>query len=297
MTAIIDLNPETYARHPIHGPGRCWTETNCYADVVIELIHALGHEPIAALPFTVCIDFEIDQWTFFKFPHADLFDLFGMEIQELNPWQSLHQHIHRQISGGRPILVEVDSFFLPDTSDTTYKNEHVKSTIAVNEFDLEKQHLGYFHGQGYYHLSKQDFQDLFQIDGPDHDRILPPYIELIKLHEGHSETPLETLKCRSLDLLRSHVSRLPRENPFQSFRQQFADDLNWLENEGIEEFHKYSFATIRQYGACFELSSTYFRWLTDCGEKGLAEIAKDFDDISNIAKTFQFKLARSLARK
>ena len=47
---------------------RAWAETNCYVDLWVELLHALGHDPIAALPFTLAIDFEGDQWTFFKFP-------------------------------------------------------------------------------------------------------------------------------------------------------------------------------------------------------------------------------------
>jgi hypothetical protein len=81
VNQVQSLNPLTYSRHKIHGDSRTWTETNCYVDVVVELLHGLGYEPIAALPFTLGIDFEGDQWTFFKFPQEDLLELYGIEIQ------------------------------------------------------------------------------------------------------------------------------------------------------------------------------------------------------------------------
>ena len=48
------LDPgDATARHPIHGEDRVWAETNCYVDLWIELLHALGLRPLAALPFTL----------------------------------------------------------------------------------------------------------------------------------------------------------------------------------------------------------------------------------------------------
>ena len=66
LKRIRELDPATYERHLIHGEGRTWAETNCYVDVLVELLHGLGFEPLASLPFTLRIDFEGDQWTFFK---------------------------------------------------------------------------------------------------------------------------------------------------------------------------------------------------------------------------------------
>src|SRR6185503_361581 len=39
----LALDPRTYERHPIHRDGRIWAETNCYVDIWIELMHALGY--------------------------------------------------------------------------------------------------------------------------------------------------------------------------------------------------------------------------------------------------------------
>ena len=147
--SILDLNPETYQRHLIHGPDRIWAETNCYSDLWVELLHAMRHEPIAALPFTLSIDFEGDQWTFFKFPIADLYELYGLDVLELTIWKSLIEHVDEQVGLGRPVLVEMDSYYLPDTHGTAYQLSHTKTTIALTENDVEARHLAYFHAQGY----------------------------------------------------------------------------------------------------------------------------------------------------
>lgn len=294
---IRELDPETYERHLIHRGDRIWAETNCYVDVLIELLHGLGFEPIAALPFTLRIDFEGDQWTFFKFPHADLLELYGLDIQELNPWRSLVQHVDEQVGLGRPVLVELDSYFLPDTQGTAYKLEHVKSTVAVNEIDVDARHMGYFHGQGYYHIGGQDFADIFQLDGLVHDRMLPPYIESVKLLDRPLSREGRELVEASLVCLRRQLELLPKRNPFSSFRNRFAEDLEWLKDEPIETFHQYSFATLRQYGACFELVETYLRWLAEGGEADLEGSIEAFHEISTAAKSYQFQLARSMARR
>jgi len=294
---IRKLDPRTYERHLIHGEGRAWAETNCYVDVLIELLHGMGFEPIAALPFTFRIDFEGDQWTFFKFPHVDILDLYGLDINELNPWRSLVHHVDEQVGLGRPVLVELDSFFLPDTRGTAYKAAHVKSTVAVNEIDIEARHMGYFHGQGYYHLDGDDFGDIFQLDGLVHDRMLPPYIEYVKPVDRSVPAAGRDLVDASLGCLRTHLGLLPRENPFSKFKERFRHDLEWLMDEPIDTFHTYSFATLRQYGACFELCETYMRWLAAGGEEGLEGPTEAFRAISTTAKAFQFQLARAMARK
>ena len=296
MSRIAALDPVSYRRHSIHGENRAWAETNCYSDVVIELLHGLGHEPIAALPFTLAIDFECDQWTFFKFPHGDLLELFGWDIQELAVWRPLVEHVATQVGAGRPVLVELDSFFLPDTAGTTYKIAHVKSTVAINEIDIGLRKLGYFHNQSYHTLQGADFVDVFQLEGLVHERMLPPYIEYVKIRPELGVRCGAELVEASLLLLGKHLARAPRQNPFGVFKTRFEQDLAWLLESGMDSFHAYSFATFRQYGACFELAETYFRWLGEKGVGGLAVSMDAFQFISQATKAFQFQLARSMAR-
>jgi hypothetical protein len=101
----------------------------------------------------------------------------------------------------------------------------------------------------------------------------------------------------SIVCLRRQLSLVPVTNPFHAFRARFAEDLEWLMNEPIETFHQYSFASLRQYGACFELVETYLRWLAPHVGPGLEPSIQAFHDLSATAKAFQFQLARAMVRK
>jgi len=296
MRKVVEVEPQSYLKHAIHGEDRCWIETNCYVDVLVELIHGLGFEPIAALPFTFAIDFEGDQWTFFKYPHADLFTLYGLDIQELNPWNNLVEHIAVQIEMGRAVLVELDSYYLPDTAGTAYKTEHVKTTVAVNGLSIAERRMAYWHNQGYFVLEGDDFTSIFQLEGVVHERMLPPYVERVKRTMQPDALTGAALLSESLGVFRRHLRGIPETNPFETFRIRFQQDLAKLRTQPIDAFHKYSFATLRQYGACFELCETYLQWLRSQGKPGLDRAEAAFHRIANTAKAFQFQLARAVAR-
>jgi len=291
---ILDLDPETYERHAIHTQDRDWAETNCYIDIWIELLHGLGHEPIAAMPFTLNIDFEGDQWTFFKFQLSDLQKLYNIEVQELAIWKPLTKHIEGQVAMGRPVLVELDSMYLPDTLGTAYKVAHVKSTVAVNAIDLERQEMGYFHGQGYYHLRGDDFIKVFRLENED-ESYLEPYVEIAKLSNNLPDASDQVVQ-NSIEILKHQLELIPTDNPFNRFKEKLHEDMNWLKAESLETFHAYSFATLRQFGSCFEQASVYLDWLIKNNETGL-EIARDnYKQISEMTKIFQFQLARMMMR-
>lgn len=295
MSRIVELNPTSYRPHSLHCAERLWPETNCYSDVIIELLHGLGHDPVAGLAFTLAVDYEGDQWTFFKYPDADLLELYGLDIQELAVWRPLTEHIADQVSAGRPVLVELDSYYLPDTAGSAYKLAHVKSTVSVNEIDIERHYLGYFHNASYFSLEGADFTDVFQLGGLAHERMLPPYVELVKLR-----TPLrgdQTLAACSTDLLRKHLAQVPVANPFVVFKAVLDRDLDWLMTADMASFHTYSFANLRQYGACYELASTYLGWLSANGVDGLDDASAAFLRIAEAAKNLQMQLARAMARK
>lgn len=293
---VFPISADGYKRHLIHTRERHWAETNCYVDVWIELLHAWGFDPIAAMPFTVAIDFEGDQWTFFKFPHTDLRSLYGLDVQELAIWQPLVEHVEEQVGLGRPVLVELDSFYLPDTEGTAYRREHTKSTVAAVDIDVANQRLGYFHGQGFYELSGEDFVKVFRIAGPHDPAMLPPYVEFVKRRANRGATGHDLVRT-SLSLLKQQLTLVPETNPFVKFKTRFAADVDWLMTEPMEVFHQYSFATLRQFGACYEMTSLYFDWLRAHDVAGL-EVARDaFGLLATGAKTMQFQLARAMARK
>lgn len=291
-TSVLRLDPLTHVPHALHAPERVWQQTNCYVDLWIETLHGLGLEPTAALPFTVGLDFEGDQYTFFKFPLGDLQELFGVEVQELNIWRPLVEHAVEQTALARIMMPEVDSWFLPDTQGVSYRLDHAKSSIAIRHIDVAAETLGYFHNAGYHTLSGDDFRGLFRLDedqrGPP---VLPPYTEIAKL--GNLERlPAAELARRSRALLCRHLVRRPRANPIEAHRARLEGDLGWLREQPTETFHLYAFATVRQLGACFGLLGSYLRWLGGREDRVAASAAQSCDEIASTAKTLQFKLAR-----
>ncbi|MDH4273886.1 MAG: DUF1839 family protein [Gammaproteobacteria bacterium] len=293
---VLTLDPSTYARHTIHSGERVWAETNCYVDLWVELLHALGHEPRAALPFTLTLDFEGDQWTFFKFSLNDILELYGLEVQELAIWRPLVAHIEEQVTRGHPVLVELDSFYLPDTAGTAYQLEHTKTTVGVTEIDVAARHLGYFHNQGYFHLTGEDFTRVFRLDADRDEIVLPPYVEFVKPHPARALQGAALVEA-SRGLLRQYLERVPSTNPYTAFKARFAEDLAGLMQADIKVFHQYSFATLRQCGACFELAATYFEWLGAQARCEVAAAVEAYKDLANAAKAYQFQLARAMNRK
>jgi uncharacterized protein DUF1839 len=291
---VWDLDPAAYAPHPLHAADRAWPESNCSVDLWVELLHTAGAEPLAALPFCLAIDLEGDQWTFFKFPLADLDALYGVDVFELNVWCSLAGHVAEQLALGRPAIVEVDAFYLPDTAGTSYRANHVKTSIGIQAIDLEGRRLGYFHNAGYYELSGDDFAGVFRLEGHlTHAEYLPPYVEVAKLHQRAPRTG-RALFDASLALLRTHLARRPATNPFHRYAARFPADLASLAGQPLSSFHNYAFATLRQCGAAFELGSTYFCWLEERGECGLQPAAAACARIATTAKALQFKTARAV---
>lgn len=295
MQQILSIDPSAYQCHPIHTDASVWAETNCHTDILVELLHAMGHEPVAALAFTLSADFEGDQWTFFKFRNGDLARLYALSVEELSPWRELAGHVEEQVGRGRPVLLEVDSFYLPDTTGSAYQLDHVKTTIAVNAIDRQGQRLGYFHNRGYFTLDGADFVALFQLDGRVHPRVLAPYVEFLKPIPGGAALQGAALRAASLELLHEEMRRLPRENPFIAFRERFAADLRWLLDARIEDFHTYAFVTWRQFGACFELGARYLDWVGE-GTR-FADAAASLAAIAQASKELQFQLARAIVRR
>lgn len=285
---LTTLDAGSYQAHELHRGERVWPETNCYVDVWVELLHALGLNPVAAMAFTVGMDFEGDQWTFFKPPHHDLYRFYGLDVQELALWRTPEINIEEQVQRGRVPLVEVDAFFLPDTAGVSHGIDHVKTTIAVTAIDPVARHLGYFHSRGYFELSTEDYDGLFAVarDG------LPPYAEIVKL-DGILR--LDDQACRDIagSVLREHVARMPTANPFTAYRARYALDTVWLRDQAMPVFHAYAFATLRQCGACAELAAAFLSWLAADGEPFRA--ASAFATIASASKAMQFKIARMMA--
>jgi len=293
VAVLPALDAATYQRHTLHADDRVWVEKNCYIDVFIEVAHALGLEPLAMLGFVTAIDFEGDQWTFFKPPHEELRELYGLDVQELNVWRPLAEHVQTHLSAGKLVSTEADAFYLPDTAGTDYKTQHTKTTIIIQDFDVEARRLGYFHNAGYFALEGSDFAHLFRLDTPADPTFMPLFAELLRV-DRLARRPVAELRAMARVLLARHLGRRPADNPVARFGQRFADDLPSLTKAGLAHYHAWAFATVRQLGAASELAALHVEWLDD---PVLAPAAAAFTTISQTAKAFILKAARAVNAK
>jgi hypothetical protein len=294
---LLDVDRASYRPHPLHAGERTWTETNCYVDLWIELLHALGLDPLAAAAFTLSTDFEGDQWTFFKFPPEDLRALFGLEVAELNVWRPTLDHAEEQLELGRLFIMDADAWFLPDTQGVSYRIAHVKSAMVPNMIDRDARRLGYFHNAGYFELEGEDFDGVFRQGSFADPSVLPPYVETVRLDRMFQDP--DTLVARAVSLTRAHLARRPVDDPMLRLEQRVDGDAEWLRSEDVETFHQYAFGTCRQCGASAELAASFVDWLAahdsvvpGSGSQDLEDAAEAFRTVAVTAKALQFSLAR-----
>ncbi|MEY2447950.1 MAG: hypothetical protein QOH79_1426 [Acidimicrobiaceae bacterium] len=292
--SLIDIDAATYEPHPLHSAERVWSETNCYVDLWIEVLHAFGFDPLASAAFTLSSDFEGDQWTFFKFPLEDLRAVYGIDVNEMNVWAPIETHIVEQLELGRLLTIEVDSWYLPDTAGVSYQLDHVKSAIAPQLIDPGARRLGYFHNAGYFELSGDDYDGVLRRTDELRDtRLLPPYVELVKLEGARQETA-SRLTEHAVALTREHLSRRPTTNPVPRMRKRLGADIEWLGSQPLETFHRWAFGFCRQGGANAELAADYVDWLALRDDAAIGPAAEAFRELANATKTLQFNLARAV---
>ena len=293
LSALPALHAAAYKPHSLHSPQQVWVEKNCYVDVWIEFLHALGLEPTAAMGFTLGVDFEGDQWTFFKPPLSNLRVLYGIDVQELTVWRPLLEHARHYLAAGKPISTEADAFWLPDTAGTDYRRQHTKTTILLNAIDADNERLGYFHNAGYFELGGEDFRSLFRIGPPLDPTFLPLYAELIS-PARLVRLSADELRGQATELLRGHFARRPSANPLLRFGAHVDAEFKQIQTQGLAHYHAWAFATIRQCGAAFDLAAAHLRWLADLTDGRWLPAAESFEQISQGCKVLILKAARAV---
>jgi Domain of unknown function (DUF1839) len=293
VPVLLGLDPAAYRPHSLHLPDRQFPETNCYTDLWIELLHAHGFEPLAMLAYCIPVDFEGDQWTFFKPPLEDLVRLYGLEVQELVVYRSLPEHVASQLELGRTAIVEVDAYYLPDTAGRSYREQHEKSSVAVESIDTVRERMRYFHNQGFYEVEGEDYRNVLRIGREFSADVLPPYVELVR-GDRLPACPPESLRSVAAELLDVQLGRLPRDNPVERFGASLAEDLPRLLDDQ-QAYHLYAFATIRQCGAAWDTAAAFLAWLSDGEDGEIAEASAACAELAAGSKTLLFKLARASA--
>ena len=241
-------------------------------------------------PGTAAVDFEVDQWTFFKPAPEDL-----LAALRARPARDAALPVPGRADRrpgwprARSVMPEVDSFYLPDVVATDYRHHHVKSSLVVEAIDLDAKVFRYFHNAGYFELSGEDFDGLFGLER----RALPPYVELVRFDAGPalSGPALRERRPRA-------ARRLPRPGARPTTRSQrflaaLEADLPRLLDGRPRPTTTRTRSTTRGWRAprssCWPATS---RWLL--GEEG-EKAAAALDDVVGGTKMLLFRLARRRA--
>lgn len=291
---VLNVPPMTgFIPHHLHNVGRSWPETNCYVDLLIEVLACLGMTPEACFGFAIEQDFGADQFTFPKPPLPDLEFLYGLRVRELSLYKSIEYHVYSHLEQGHLVLLEADAFYLPDTYATTYQKDHRKTTIAVDYLDLKSHRCSYFHNATRGELLGKDYLGVFQLS-PDHIRytnMMFPYVEVME--RLPSWKAHDSLQVAAIELLEKHFKQRPQRNPFEAWRRVYGQHLDILLSEP-NLFHDYAFHFPRLAGSNFGILSSHVEWLA---QEELEQAVTGCRIIAETTKILQYKLARSVARR
>jgi hypothetical protein len=283
---MSELSPPGDERSSLRAE-RIWPESNCYVDLWIGVLRDLSLEPEAMLACTVAPRFEGDQWTFCKPTATELAELYGLRVEELTIWRSLHEHVAVQLGLGRLVLVEVDAFHLPDTAGVSYRSAHQKTTIGIVGLDEEHRVLDYYHNAGRYQLNGEQLDAVLgsRVLGAD----LPPFAELVDASRA-AATRGGLLRDRSRTIAARRLATVGKSNPFSAWAARAGHDTAQLQAKDLDFFHAWAFASVRQAGAMAEQLATWCDWVDD--GKSIAAAGESLRTISRTLKTQQFRLAR-----
>lgn len=275
---------------------RIWPETNRYTDPWIGVLAALRLEPSACLPYTLAVDFLDDQWTQFRPSHDDLYLLHGIEVQSLNLWRPLVEHLQEQLGAGRLVIVDVPARGLPDGAGGLLHPRCATETIIVNEIDAGRERLGFFHRTDYRVLQGAEYRRLLHPESAPEAQALLGHAEVINLHSLVRRPP-DTLRHLSHQLLQKYLQRVPTRHPLRRWKRRFTREVTPLLAGGPTHYQHWADAGPHQLGSAFELAALYLVWIAGgcSGSAHLVQAADAFRQLSVLARSLLLKGARSVA--
>lgn len=284
-------SPEGWRQSRLHAFDRDWPETNCDLDYWIELVAARGLPPEAMLGFVASQDFIVDQFSLLVPQKNDLELFYGASIRPLALYGRFEDHFAAHVRSGGIVVIETDSFYLPDSRGVAYHRRHIQTAIAIAAIDPKQRRADYFHNLGFWRLEGEDYD--MTVHRPLHlqgDEIIPPHAEVIRFdHEPLGET---ALRAQAFERLALRLARQPKADPVAAFAATLPARLSGLAGAGENAFHDWAFHTLRQLGAGFELFGDYLAWLDDGPRFKAARQACKI--VSSLTKTLQFQAARAV---
>lgn len=286
-TGFEALSAEGFRAHPLHQDESVWSNTNCYLDVWIELLHGMGRRPEPLFAVAVAAETQVEQFEFLKVDHRDLEEVHGLRVGEYDVWKSLLEHVLAQMTAGNLMIVEADAHWLPDTRGISYGIEHTKTSIVPLRVDPQQRHLVYLHNEGLHELRGEDFDYVL---GPQRCQgIVPaPYVELVRL-DRLSPANDDDARAHTARLLRHHILRATAQNPAADLMEVLRSRFDWLAQTGMDGYHALCFETTRQLGVVSMLAAEAVRF---SAVEQIQPAAEAYLTVSKEAKALQFQLAR-----
>lgn len=281
------LSADGFTPHLLHQDQSLWSNTNCYLDVWIELLHGMGRRPEPLFAAAVAAETQVEQFEFLKVDHRDLEEVHGLRVGEYDIWRPLLEHVLTQMVAGNLMIIEADAHWLPDTRGISYGIEHTKTSIVPVRVDPQQRHLVYLHNAGLHELSGHDFDCV--LGEQRRQGIVPaPYVELVRLdrltpaHDGAA-------RAHTARLLRHHTARSTAQNPAAELMDVVRSRFDWLAEAGMDGYHALCFETTRQLGVVSMVAAEAVKF---SAVDRIQAAADAYVAVSQEAKALQFQLAR-----
>lgn len=264
----------------------------------VEVLHGWGLEPLAMLGCAVGIDFDRDQFKVLNVPSSDLKVLYGVSTYELTTYDLLETHVARQTAAGNVVLLDLDAFYLPDMPEF-YGMRHASIRVAVDRLNGASRSASYYRQGKRFELTGADFTGAF--DAVSTQGLWEP-LEPAQARSitcvNRSEVPVlaEAVPAFAVQLLRGHLSALPKRQPIAAFREAFHEGLETLSAGGEQYRHAYVYSTLSRLGSHFELLAAHLHWLTEEGYPQPKGALRASRQIASESLVCQLRLLRATSR-
>ena len=292
-SACFGLDPATYRPHALHAGERTYRETNCYTDVLIELLHARGDEPLAALgshrahglrgrPVDVLQAAARATWSCSS----------GSTSTRCSPTGRCPRQIAEQLAAGRTLIVELDSWYLPDTAATSYRDRARQDARSPSRRSTATASgCATSTTPGCYELDGERLPGRRSaLGGGSADDVLPPYTELVAVRRRAAARRRGAARRGARAAAPSTSTRVRPANPVRALRRAARRAICRAARRATPPTTTPTRSRRSAWSApAFEIGASHVDWLLGAAATSAAAALRRIVDGS---KVLSFKLAR-----
>ena len=213
------------------------------------------------------MDFEGDQWTFFKPPPEDLELLFGIDIHEMQPYRPLPLQA-RRADRQRPHADRRARLLVPARHRGDQLPQRARQELGRDRGDRPRGASGCATSTAPACTSSpaRTTAASSASAASSSTDVLPPYTELVRFDAGPALRGDELRDAAPARCCADTSPRRPASNPFLRFGHAArATTCRACWRATSPTYHAYAFATVRMVGAAFEVAASHVDWLLGRG--------------------------------